>query len=202
MTKKRRLRRLWYVRRRNLKYYRRLLCVTSIILVFTLLWIYVSIRLFPLGLSNFEQEVYKKVQVTVENVLNKESVTYAEHEKIVEIEKDLVGRIVSAKADSVKLTKLSFTLENDIKNLLITEQGQRFISIKAPIVPITTIQIHLGGARVTDVQSTYVTRFSKDGEKDTRLKIFLDVSITYEYLLGERNRTYEFTLWDALLEGM
>lgn len=201
MRKKRGHGRLWYNKRHYLKYYRGLLGITTILLIFSFLWIYVLTCLFPVGLLRYENDIYEKVKITVKNELVSYGSFNDSYDGILEIKKDSEGRIVSAKADNMKLSNLSTVLDKKLENILILQQGEHYDKITAHIIPILNMQVHLGGAKITDVQTKYVTDFSPEGANKTRLKVLVNVNITYEYLLGKRTRTYEFILLDALLEG-
>lgn len=201
MGRKRRFRRLWYFRRRNLKYYRLLLCITSALLIFILMWLYICQNLFPVGLTGYEDKLSEVIQSSMEDELTTEYGTNNGIGSIVEIEKDTGGKITSVKADNIKLNRFSLSMEKELRELLIHSQGDSFTSVKAPILPLLNARVSLGGARVTDVETTFVSRFLRESQNTTKLRIYLDVSITYEYLLGERRKTFEFIILDALLEG-
>lgn len=199
MNRKRRFRRLWYFKRRNLRYNRILLCITSIILVFILMWMYICDKLFPAGLSVYEERLYEVIQSTVENKLSGENVSINGINSIVDIEKDFEGRITSAKADNIKLNKLSFGVEKELSDILINSAGGQYTAVKAPVIPVLNSRIIIGGARVSDVETTFVSRFIREGSDITRLRIYLNVEVSYEYLLGTQRKTFEFPVLDAFL---
>jgi len=201
MKNKRSQRRLWYFKRRNLKYYRSLLCMTTVLLIFSILWIYVLTCLYPIGLIKYEDAIYEKVKIAVKNELSSYGNSDDSYGGILEIRKDSYGRIVNAKADNMKLSNLSLLLDKNLENILILKQGENYDKINAPVIPVLNMQVHLGGARITDVQTKYVSDFSPEGSDKTRLKVIVNVNITYEYLLGKKTRSYEFVLLNLLLEG-
>ena len=201
MGSKRRFRRLWYFRRRNLRYYRLLLCIISVLLVFILMWMYVCEKLFPVGLSGYDDKLHEAVQNTVENKITAEYGSRSRIDTILDLEKDLNDRIISAKADNIKLNILSLTIERELNDQLIHNRGEQYTALKAPLIPVLNTEVILGGARVTKVDTAFVSKFLRGGSDSTKLFIYLNVNITYEYLLGYRNKTFEFSVLDVLLGG-
>lgn len=201
MGTKRRFRRLWYFRRRNLRCYRMLLCLTTALLIFILMWLHICQNLFPAGLTAYEDKLSEVIQCSVENELTAQYGTIDGINTILDIDKDTGGRITSVKADNIKLNRLSLSIEKELREILIHSQGDIFTSVKAPILPFLNARVNLGGARVTDVETTFVSRFLRESQNTTKLRIYLDVNITYEYLLGNKSKTFEFTILDSFLEG-
>ena len=144
MRRKRRLRRLWYYRKRNLKGYRLLLYITTIILSVILLWIYVCVRLFPEGLVQYEDQLNSEVRYIVDRELEDENFSVKGYGGIVEIERDSYGKAVSAKADNIKLNSLGLILEQNLKRTLAAEEDKRFTALKADVLPVLNYEARLG----------------------------------------------------------
>lgn len=171
----------------------------TVILIFTLLWSYTIIQLFPKGLSLFEEELHDRIETEVEGGIKAFGWENGELNNVIELEKDMIGRVVSVKADSIRLNEICDKLEITLSDILVEGTDKPYIPIRAKIFSLIPFNLHLGGARVSEVNTSYTSKFTRNGDKATGVKISININVTYEYLLGEKTRLFEFDIWDEIL---